>query len=198
MNTRRQLLQAGVGGWALAGALSGTLSSVQAHANMGPVQPPVAAPVLRLTSASGSMASLSALVRGRITAMQLMFTGCSAVCPIQGAMFADVQQQLASAPADWRLLSVSIDPRGDGPAQLRQWLARYSAQAARWQAAVPLVKDVDRMLNELQGQASGLDRHTAQVFVFNRRSQIAFRTVDLPSAQEVISAMRFAAKASTE
>lgn len=156
--------------------------------------PPVAAPRLPMAPVHGPSAPLSSLLRGHQTAVQLMFTGCSAVCPIQGALFADVQRQLASAPPDWRLLSVSIDALSDGPAQLRAWLARFGAQDARWRAAVPSVHGVDPLFDFLQGRSGGLDRHTSQVYVFDRQAQLVFRTVDLPSTQEVVSALQWASR----
>ncbi|MES2889262.1 MAG: SCO family protein [Pseudomonadota bacterium] len=187
--TRRRLLQA-----AAATGFGGVSWGAHAHAAAGAVVPPVAAPSLPVAPVRGSAAPLSSFLQGHHTAVQLMFTGCSAVCPIQGALFADVQRQLASAPPDWRLLSVSIDALSDGPAQLRAWLARFGAQDARWRAAVPAVNGVDPLFDFLQGRASGLDRHTSQVFVFDRQAQLVFRTVDLPSAQEVLSALQWAAR----
>jgi protein SCO1/2 len=64
-----------------------------------------------------------------------MFTGCSTVCPIQGAWFAALQVAMAAEHGTTlRLLSLSIDPLADDPAALSAWLRRFGAGPA-WSAA---------------------------------------------------------------
>jgi protein SCO1/2 len=143
-----------------------------------------------LTTADGRHVAIQDLLKGQITALQLMFTGCTATCPIQGAIFAEVARTLAGANRELRLLSVSIDPLGDSPKALDAWLVRFGAQPQRWSAAVPRMQDVDRLLDFLRGRASGVDRHTAQAFLFDRQARLAFRTTDMPAAAELAALMR--------
>jgi protein SCO1 len=168
--------------WGAGGAL--------AHGSFGPVQPALAAPALSLSDLNGQRVALAALLTGRVTALQLMFTGCSATCPIQGAMFADVQQRLAADDPRVRLLSVSIDPLGDDPKALRAWLAKFGAQSARWSAALPQLKEVDALLGFVRGRAPGVDRHTAQAFVFDRQARLVYRTEDMPNPQELVRLLK--------
>lgn len=163
---------------------------VQAHGSFGPVQPALAAPALSLSDMNGQRVALAALLTGRVTAMQLMFTGCSATCPIQGAMFADVQQRLARNDPRLRLLSVSIDPLGDDPKALRAWLAKFGAQASRWSAALPRMKEVDTLLDFVRGRTPGVDRHTAQAFVFDRQARLVYRTEDMPNPPELVRLLK--------
>jgi protein SCO1 len=161
-----------------------------AHGSFGPVQPALAAPALLLSDIDGQRVALAALLTGRVTALQLMFTGCSATCPIQGAMFAEVQQHLAADDPRLRLLSVSIDPLGDDPKALRAWLAKFGAQSARWSAALPQLKEVDALLGFVRGRAPGVDRHTAQAFVFDRQARLVYRTEDMPNPQELVRLLK--------
>lgn len=165
-------------------------SPVAAHATYGPVTPPALAPALALTGSDGQAVALHTVLKGHVTAVQLMFTGCTATCPIQGAIFADTQLQLAQAGRDLRLLSLSIDPLGDDAKALAAWLGRFGAQTPRWTAAVPRVKDVDPLIDFLRGRASGVDRHTAQAFLFDRRGRLAFRTADMPAGADLAALMR--------
>lgn len=167
----------------VAGLASGLSALAQQnHDPFGAVRPPQAAPDLRLTSDDGKPASLAQLLRGHTTAVQLMFTGCSATCPIQGALFGAVAPKIAATPG-LRLLSLSIDPLGDSPAALRAWLKRFGAQAPLWRAAVPRVEDVDRLLDFVRGRSNdGADRHTAQVYLFDRQARLAYRTAQMPPA----------------
>ena len=100
---------------------------------------------------------------GKVTAVQLIFTGCSATCPIQGALFADVARRLHGSGT--ALLSLSIDPLSDDAPALRGWLQRFGP-SPQWRAAAPRVGDVDRLLDFLRGRAAGSDRHTTQVYLF--------------------------------
>jgi protein SCO1 len=158
-----------------------------AHEPFGPLRPPLPAPKLALTADDGKRFELTDRLRGRTTALQLMFTGCSATCPIQGALFGALAPLLAGRH-EMQLLSVSIDPLGDSPKAMRAWLDRFGAHA-HWRGAVPRVEDVDRLLDFVRGRAAGADRHTAQVYLFDRRARLAYRTADMPPARFVADTM---------
>jgi protein SCO1 len=201
MNRRRRLLRAAA---ALAvGAAPWVRSNDQAldHEPFGLVQPPQPALATRLRTHLGVDTDLRALLRGRVTALQLMFTTCSATCPIQGATFAQAQGLLlgdgsggsggasAGAQTPMRCLSVSIDPRSDDPAALRRWLQRFGA-GPDWIAASPHIDDLEPLLSALRGRSSGLDRHVGQVFFFDRQARLVYRSADLPSAEQVVNLAR--------
>ena len=187
--SRRNLL-----GGALALGSAGLGPAAWAHNSAGAVNPPRPAPRAAITLHDGRKADLAVLLRGRVTAMQLMFTGCSATCPIQGALFAAAEQQLARGtpdPGAMRLLSLSIDPLGDDAAALNAWRAKFGA-GGLWSAAVPAMQDLDALLDFLQGRKAGADRHTAQVYFFNRRAELVLRTVDFPPSREVVRLLQAA------
>lgn len=162
-------------------------TAAPAHEPYGPLRPPLAAPTLRLTGDDGRRFELTERLRGRITALQLMFTGCSATCPIQGALFG-ATAPLITGQREMQLLSLSIDPLGDSPQAVHSWLARFGTHA-NWQAAVPRIEDVDRLLDFVRGRAAGADRHTAQVYLFDRQARLAFRTADMPPARFIADTM---------
>jgi protein SCO1 len=54
---------------------------------------------------------------------------------------------------------------------------------------VPRVEDVDRLLDFVRGRAAGADRHTAQVYLFDRQARLAYRTADMPPARFVAETM---------
>ena len=181
---RRRLLIAGALAWL------GAPPAARANAGVGPVMPAAAAPALALRRHDGATTTLAAQLRGAPTAVQLMFTGCSSVCPIQGALFAALQAALlAERDAGTRLLSLSIDPMADNPAALRAWLLRFGAKPA-WSAAAPVPEALDPMLSLFKGGAAAGDRHTGQVYVFDRQARLVWRTSELPPAEEVMAALR--------
>lgn len=184
--SRRRLLVAAAAGLAAAAAPH----VAWPHRRLGPITPREAAPPVALTLTDGRKIALHDLLAGRVTAMQLMFTGCSATCPIQGAIFAELQNALAGDDGRLRLLSLSIDPLGDDRRALETWLDRFAARPERWRAALPASGDLDRLLDFLRGRAGGADRHTTHVHLFDTRARLAYRTIEMPAGRDVATLMR--------
>ena len=186
--SRRQLLGAAAAAWLPRLAV--------AHGGLGPVEPPRPAPALGLTLHDGRQATLPTLLQGRVTALQLMFTGCSATCPIQGAVFASLQRQVLGRVPGAQLLSVSIDPLSDDARALAAWRARFEAQPA-WIAAAPPVRHAEVMLDFVAGRqanASASDRHSAQTYLFDAKARLAYRCAEFASAADIAAAMQALAR----
>lgn len=176
-------------GGALAAAVTGFGARSRAHTDAGVVEPPRAPPEVRLTLEDGRSCRLSQALAGRVTALQIIFTRCQATCPIQGALFAQGVRQLGAELADAQWLSLSIDPDHDDPAALRAWMARLGAHP-RWHAGRPEPQDLDPLVDFLKARNRGPDRHTAQVYFFNRAGLLALRSVDFPPVAEMIRVLR--------
>jgi protein SCO1/2 len=69
----------------------------------------------------------SDLVRGKVVAINFVFTTCTTICPPLGANFARLQKLLGErAGRDVHLISVSVDPGNDTPARLKAWAQKFS------------------------------------------------------------------------
>ena len=178
--TRRSFLK-----FALAGFLP---SAAYAHAPLGLVGPQQPAPALPLTLHDGTASDLPRLLQGHWTALQLMFTTCSATCPIQGAVFASLQSKLAGTLPHGQLLSVSIDPLNDTSAALAAWRKRFGAQPF-WLAAAPPVQHANVLLDFLNSRASSSDRHTAHVLLFDDQARFAYRCAEFANASDIARLM---------
>lgn len=184
--SRRDWLRAslGLGAGLSAGLGAGLLTPAGmalAHNDAGAVSPPLAVPDLRVTWHTGARGSLREALAGRVTALQTMFTGCSATCPIQGALFGALQPL---APPRVQLISLSIDPLSDDPKALSRWLGRFEAKSA-WRAGAPDHRQVDPLLNFLRARTNTSDRHTAQVYLFDPQGRLVLRTTDFPAPEAV-------------
>jgi protein SCO1/2 len=125
-------------------------------------------------------------LKGRPTAVQLIFTRCTSTCPIQGALFAAIARKLERGA---RVLSVSIDPEHDTPAELRTWMTRFGSSPS-WYAASPRdAAGVGVVFDFLRGRAQGLDRHSLQAYLFDAQGRLTYRTADMPSPTEVVSVL---------
>jgi protein SCO1 len=128
-------------------------------------------------------------VQGQVTAVQLMFTGCSSTCPPQGLLFALLSDAVSALPV--RLLSLSIDTLGDTPERLRAWQQRFGEQARpAWQLALPRAGEIDTLTATLRGKAAQPGTHTSQVFVLDAQGRLAWRSGDLPPVSLVADLMR--------
>jgi len=186
--TRRRVLGAVVA----AGLCAGARVDAATPPLQGLVLPRLPAPDLALTDTQGRTIGLSAQLRGKVTAVQLMFAGCSSICPIQGAVFASVAQKLKTRDA--QLLSLTVDPLGDSPQALRSWLDRFG-QHSLWHAGSPRVQDVDALAEFLRGFPPKAGTHSSQVFLFDRQTKLAFRTAELPSAEQIVELLAMLAAA---
>lgn len=175
------------------------MNTATAHSNAGRVTPPLPAPALMLTTHTGQKTSLTHLLNGRATALQLMFTGCSSTCPIQGAQFAAAAEAIKTAEPAYRLaakpqlLSLTIDPLNDDHKAMQAWLRRFGAQPV-WNGATPAVRELDALLAFLKVRAPANDRHTAQVYYFDPSARLVLRSVDFPQPQEIAKSLLLLAR----
>lgn len=172
------------------------------HGSAGPLDTPRALGDWPLIDDLGQQLSLSARLRGQVTAIQLMFTGCSALCPLQGALFATIQQRLGPdlSRLGIQLLSISIDPLADDPAALARWRRGFEAGKA-WRTASPRPADLDALLDQLDDARNAPrpigDRHSTQVMVCDRQGRLRWRSLPLSGAEPVVQALRQLARSTT-
>jgi protein SCO1 len=143
--------------------------------------PRPAAPRIQLNDQRSQRVSLEEALRGNVTAVQLIFTGCSASCPLQGAQFAALAPAL---PAGVRLLSLSIDALGDDPRTLAGWMQRFGAHPA-WHAAVPALMHVAPLVSYLSGKRGDGGTHDDRVFLFDRQARLAWRSEPSPGNRDI-------------
>lgn len=161
---------------------------LQAHVGAGPVDQPLPTLDAWVLDQAGKRRRLREMLQGNVVALQTMFTGCSSICPLQGALFAEVQRGLPRVQRrrPVRLLSLSIDPLGDSPDALGKWLQRMGAGPS-WQAVVPTA-GLDQIRTTLGGREPdpNPDRHSTQVYFINQQAQLCWRSTMLPSTGEVL------------
>jgi protein SCO1/2 len=90
-------------------------------------------PDITLYDQHGQRVSLPALLSAgdRPVMLNFIFTSCTAICPTMTAIFAKVQAQLGGDAARVQMVSVSIDPEHDTPAELAAYATRFGA-GSQW------------------------------------------------------------------
>jgi protein SCO1/2 len=74
--------------------------------------------------------------------MNFVFTTCSTICPIMVKVFADVPSRLGPAARNLRMISISIDPENDTPAQLKSYAKNFGADL-KWHFLTGRVEDIN-------------------------------------------------------
>jgi protein SCO1/2 len=128
----------------------------------------------------------SDLVKGRVVAINFLFTSCTTICPPLSAIFSNVQSltQNRSGPA-FQLISVSMDPVNDNPARMKGWLEKYGARPG-WTFVSGEKSEMDKLLRALGGYASRREDHSPMVIIGNDASGVWTRTYGLGSAARLV------------
>lgn len=112
------------------------------------LRPGEAMPPFSLMDESGQTLTLDAL-QGRFTLVTFIFTRCPVpeFCPAMAVKFGALQSRIeresgTSAPPALRLLSITLDPEYDRPAQLAAYGAAVGAKPAIWNFATGTTGDI--------------------------------------------------------
>ena len=73
--------------------------------------------------------------------LNFIFTTCSTICPVMTKVFSEVPARLGADAKHLRMVSISIDPENDTPAQLRDYARKFEA-GAHWKFLSGSVQDV--------------------------------------------------------
>ena len=87
-------------------------------------------PDLQLTNQAGASVRLvSDLIRDRIVLVSFMYTHCNGICPLTSALFQKLRKPLFEQfGSDVRLISISLDPVTDTPAELFKYARAFKAE----------------------------------------------------------------------
>jgi protein SCO1/2 len=91
----------------------------------------------------------SDLVKGKVVAINTIFTTCTTICPLMGANFAKLRKLLGGNPKI-SLISISIDPAVDTPERLDQWSREFGPVGAGWTLLTGEPAEVVALLKALQ------------------------------------------------
>jgi protein SCO1/2 len=104
------------------------------------------------------------LVKGRVVAINFVFTTCTTICPPMGANFARLEKLVAGR--DVHLISVSIDPAADTPGRLKEWSRKFGAGPG-WTLVTGDRDEVIRLLKALGVYTASITDHSPLVLLGN-------------------------------
>lgn len=87
-------------------------------------------PPFSLTAQSGEQSG-DAMMRGKISIVDFIFTSCTSICPVMSGRMAYMQGILGTLP-EMQFISISVDPETDTPGVLTDYATRYGAIPGKW------------------------------------------------------------------
>jgi protein SCO1/2 len=122
-------------------------------------------PGVVMVNQNGQRVSLPELLNSVDTPIMLnfIFTSCTAVCPMMTAIFAKVQTQLGEDAGRVRMVSISIDPEHDTPAELAAYAARFGAQSP-WEFLTGSLDDSIKVQQAFDAYRGDKMNHTPVTF----------------------------------
>lgn len=128
----------------------------------------------------------SDVIKDRVVVINFVYTTCTAICPSQGRLFAQLQKHLGERLGrDVHLVSITTDPLNDTPARLKTWGANFHAGRG-WTLLTGRQTEMNKLLAALKGDVSGPGMHTPVVLIYNDSDGTWARTSGLASLEEII------------
>lgn len=117
-------------------------------------------------------------LRGRPLAITFVAAHCTDACPLINAQFADAAQRIARANLGARLLTVTLDPENDSPADMREIAKRFNADPRYWLVAGGKTSDIHAIMRRfgvisVEGKRGYHDEHTTYVYVLDSSGTLA-------------------------
>ena len=165
----------------LAFLLCGSLSACTAEPaalsfKSGVFEPPRTAPEFELLGSDGKPVSLAAH-RGKVVILEFGFTHCPKICPVTLSNLVLAHKQLGAAAADVQVIFVTVDPKRDDAARMREFLAAFNPTflgATGTPEALELVRQAYGVIaTEAVSKELGYEvHHSSSIYLIDRQGKL--------------------------
>jgi protein SCO1/2 len=104
-------------------------------------------PHFSLTTQAGTSFSEQNLL-GHVTVVDFIFTRCPTACPVMTERMRALQRQAEAKKIDLHFLSISVDPRYDTPARLKQYADSHGANTKSWSFLTGTVDAIEQTASD--------------------------------------------------
>ena len=102
-------------------------------------------PDVSLIDQHGQAISLASL-KGKPVLIDFIYTSCASTCPVLTSKIAAVARELGPALNAVTIVSITLDPEHDGPAQLAAYAKSQGADSNSWRFLTGKPADIDQVL----------------------------------------------------
>ncbi|MDP9096729.1 MAG: SCO family protein [Pseudomonadota bacterium] len=144
----------------------------------------------------GATAQFSRDVIGdKLVVVDFIYTSCGTLCPLQSSILADLQDKLGSRLGrDVAFVSLSVDPKTDGPDKLKAEAERYAAKPG-WRFVTGQPKDIEVILTGMQAWVETPEDHPGFFLVGSAAESTWSKLDGLPSPDLLLERLDQAAHA---
>ena len=132
------------------------------------------------------------LVKGKVVAVNFVFTTCTAICPSLTATFRRVQKLLAEEKISAQLISISVDPTVDTPERLHEFAGKFKAEPG-WTFVTGNTLDIESILKEFGVAAANKNDHSPMILIGNEKAKYWTRAYGLSSPTSLVKLIALAA-----
>lgn len=125
------------------------------------------------------------LTDGRILVINFNYTTCESICPIGNEVMARLDEALPQ-DAPVALLSITIDPGRDTPAQMRKAADAFGA-SERWKWLTGKPREVERLLAAFDADVVNILLHDPVFLVGDTASSRFYRSQSMPQPEELLA-----------
>ncbi len=131
----------------------------------------------------------SDLVKGRVVAINFIFTTCTTICPPLAMTFSRIQKLMGERMGkDAHLISVSVDPVTDTPERLNAWAEKFGRRPG-WTLVTGDKQQLDELLKSLGAFPDRREAHSPLVLIGNDASGYWTRVNGLAPASRLVKAI---------
>lgn len=135
----------------------------------------------------------SDLIKGKVVAINFIFTTCTTICPPLTATFRRVQEDAKAKGLDVQLISVSVDPVTDTPERMRDFASKFKAEPG-WAFVTGEKAQIDSVLQALGAAVANKNDHTPMILIGNDGTDYWTRAYGLTSPAKIVDLLSDAAK----
>jgi protein SCO1/2 len=126
-------------------------------------------PPIMLTDQHGTKISLASL-KGKLVLIDFIYTSCATACPVLTSRFAQIASRLGGElGSKITMVSITIDPEHDHPAQLLEYARTHEASRDGWLLLTGKPEEVDALLSiyriKRERESDGTIAHVATSFL---------------------------------
>lgn len=135
-----------------------------------------------------------ALAGRSAVAIELIYAGCTSICPLSTQVMAQARLALGGDAAEVRCVSLTLDPGTDTPERLAGYAAAAdataAAQAGDWLFLTGAPRDMQAVLRALRARFGHPDNHTPIFFVGDGPSLALRQLFAIPPPEELADEIR--------
>jgi protein SCO1/2 len=131
----------------------------------------------------------SQLLKGKVVAINFVYTACKSFCTAQGATFAKLQAILGDKLGERvNLITITTDPETDTPERLKEWGKTFGAKRG-WAILTGEKRSIQEILKALTGDVGGKGMHSPVVLIGNLDKGEWIRDYGLADSEELAATL---------